>query len=916
MRINAIGTDYSSARLREKTNPDIDNTNAVGLETKQLNNGMSMISFKSGNPRHVAHVVAEEPLFGMKNGGVGTVSHDYNFLDRNVDKIVKFIPLYNQEVIYKKDVDPNTGELKGTLAQDVKVRYIPNNLPADHPFKGKEGMPFITKQTIGVKDDLAKILKDNANDIFLLEEVSSSQMDWGTEKNVPIKLFRACKDGSLEKAMNKSQMSKELQNKLEFVFVYVDSTASMPKPYGDGSYATAAGDDIAKRFASGWKGQEYAKFNKALVEQLPAFSQKTNIDPRYLLCSDGQSMFTMHYAAQKNAAGDSYFQDKFLGGVGHNMNRGYIQEMGARQAIVNLGATKEDIEKIINSKKYIEALKLGEEEKFLRETVLKNFYDAKGGMSAYNIPIHYAKAGYVPMLTTVSEGYHDSIITNELVSPLYESLKELDTLGRFKGLTNVMMDPTVSGFTEDGLQDGFKKDVKLKLADGTEKNINKFRIFDTSQKYDLSHIRDVKKFNKINLLERFNPELAGAQFWDAKKGEWGKAGSGQMAILTGAPNREAKIYGEISKDYINKLNNGKDIKLIVSWGRGDFQKGMDTVIDSFQKYAAKDPDAVLIFGGDMQYEKSTVEKFKSLMNDPLLKGRMVLMDGFAPGKDFACAADVALLPSRFAPCELTDLEAKKYLCTPVVPNVQGMAQKNFDPEVEADVKLMDAYKGKHEYFMTEEEALKAANEKAKTEFTQAKEKISKEISKKFTLQTGEEIPADYLKKCIEGNDKYNDALKNLRDSVISDEMAECLERALIKDRNTDIAKQILKNQVDADTTWFGNGWLSKTGKSSGELYWDWHFNSKNGKNISDKDVIKLDLSDLGEQVNNGNGTKTKKSFMEKLSKWAKSKSGKWTLGIAGGAAIVSGLGYVGYKTGWLNPKFVDEKKPGELSCIG
>ena len=915
MRINAVTENYvtqvrNNSRLR---NQNINNNGVAELETNKLKNGMSMISFKSGNPRHIAHVVVEEPLFGMKNGGVGTVSHDYNFLDRNVDKIVKFIPLYNQEVVYKKEVD-EAGAVTGTIAQDVKVRYVPNNLPADHPFKGKEGTPFITKQEIGVSDDLAKILKENANDIFLLDEISSTQMDWGTEKNVPIKLFRARKDGALEKAMDKNKMSKELQNKLDFVFVYVDSTASMPKPYGDGSYATSSGDDLAKRFSSGWKGQEYAKFNKALVEQLENYTQKTNIDPRYILCSDGQSMLTMHYAAQKNAAGNAYFQDKFLGGVGHNMNRGYIQEMGARQAIVNLGATKEEIEKIVNSKKYIEALKLGEEEKFLKETVLKNFYDAKAGMSAYSIPIHYAKAGYVPMLTTVSEGYHDSIITNELVSPLYESLQELDKLGRFKGLTNVMMDPTVSGFTDAGLQAGYKQDTKLKLANGTERTIKKFEIFDIDKKYDLKHVRDIKKQNKINLFERFSEELEESQFWDEKKGEWGKAGTGQMAVLTGAPNREARLYGGIDKEYIKNLKDGKDIKLIVSWGRGDFQKGMDTVIESFRKYAEKDPDAVLIFGGDMANERPTIAKFKSLMNNPTLKGRMVLMDGFAPGKDFACAADVALLPSRFAPCELTDLEAKKYLCTPVVPNVQGMAQKNFDPSIPEEANLMDAYKGKHEYFITEEEALKSANEKAKKDFNKAKDKVVKEISKKFKQEVGEDIPKEYLDKCLEGNGKYNEALKKLRDSVISDEMAECLERALIKDRNTEIAEKILKNQVDADTTWFGNGWLSKTKKSSGELYWDWHFNSKNGKNISDKDLIKLDFSELGEQYTSGGRTKGK--LGNRLTQWAKTKTGKWTIGIAAGAAVVSGLGYAGYKIGWLNPKFVEPKRPGELSCIG
>lgn len=48
-------------------------------------------------------MVAEEPLFGFNGGGVGTVVNDYNFLDnKDVDKIVKLIPLYNQEVDYKK----------------------------------------------------------------------------------------------------------------------------------------------------------------------------------------------------------------------------------------------------------------------------------------------------------------------------------------------------------------------------------------------------------------------------------------------------------------------------------------------------------------------------------------------------------------------------------------------------------------------------------------------------------------------------------------------------------------------------------------------------------------------------------------------------------------------------------------------
>ena len=901
MKINAVGVDYSVWRAKNRNVKEAEAPKDIAGVPK----GMSMISFKSGNPRHIAHMVAEEPLFGFNGGGVGTVVNDYNYLDnKDVDKIVKFIPLYNQQVDYKKDIDPKTGKVRHPIGQGVKVRYIPDNLPANHPFKGKEGTPFVTAQSIDNATDLVKFLEEKKGNVFLLEEVKSSKMNWGMEENVPIKMFRAQKDENLIKAMDAKKISKETQNKLEFVFTYVDSTASMAKQYADDSYASASGDALAKKFSSGWQGQPYPKEARATVELMPALKEKYNIDPKYILCSDGQTMFTMHYAAQKNAAGDAYWMDKFLGGVGHNMNAGYDQPMGARQAIVNLGATKEDLTKLLNSKEYIEAVKLGREEDFLRETVLKNFVRPKSGMNAFNVAIHYAKTGYSPMLTTVSEGYHDSLITNDLVSAMYNDLVELDKLGRFKGLTNPLMDPNVSPFSEGILQPGYKSDVKLKLKDGSVVTVNKFQVFDKN-KADLKTVRDVKRQNKINLLERFSQKFVDSVLLDETGKEISKPNQGRMHILAGKSDRNLKIYGNIADEYLAKLKKGEDVKLIVSWGRGDFQKSMDTVIDTFEKYAEKDPNAILIFGGDMKYEPGTVEKFELAASKPKLKGRMIMTDGWTPGKDWAMAGDAALLPSRFAPCELTDLEAKKALCTPITPNVQGMAQKNFDPDIVADAKLMDAYKGKHEYFMSEETALKAANEDAKTAFNKVKDKLVSDITKKYKGQINEDIPAELLKGTLEADEDYKKALRKLRDSVISDEMAECLERALIRDRNSKNAETILANQIKADTTWFGNAWLSATGKSSGQLYFDYHFNNK-GKNISKNDLIKLDFSGLGHGITGGNSGNSI-HFNGKTKKIA---------AAALGLAALTGLGITGYKCGWLSPKFAEEKKHGHLSCVG
>ena len=205
MKINAVGVDYSVLRAKNRNVKEAE----APKDIVGVSKGMSTISFKSGNPRHIAHMVAEEPLFGFNGGGVGTVVNDYNFLDnKDVDKIVKLIPLYNQEVDYKKDIDPKTGKIKHPIAQEVKVRYIPTNLPADHPFKGKEGMPFVSSQELDKSTDIVKFLKEKKGSVFLLEEVKSSKMNWGMEENVPIKMFKAQKDENLTKAMGKGRAVK------------------------------------------------------------------------------------------------------------------------------------------------------------------------------------------------------------------------------------------------------------------------------------------------------------------------------------------------------------------------------------------------------------------------------------------------------------------------------------------------------------------------------------------------------------------------------------------------------------------------------------------------------------------------------------------------------------------------------------
>jgi glycosyltransferase involved in cell wall biosynthesis len=876
MKIYSVGAAYPAKGILS-----VQNTQTSATTENTDLKGFTKISFKGGNPNHVAHWVMEEPDLGAKGGGVGTVSKDYNTLNvvnsTTQGKTVKFMPYYNGKKTYDKS---------GELVTDVQVHRVPNNLPDEHPLRGKEGTPFFTMQDLD-KNSISDILKDDRN-YFLLDEVKSTTMEWGLQKDAKIGLYKV-------------RPTKALESKnpgVDFFLVFTDATASMTKPYADGSYSSAT-----ELLSNSWNGDAYAKASKA-CQKLMQYSQDSvpGFDPKHIICSDGQAAYLIQNAAIANANGEPYWKDKFLSEIGHNLGDGYIQGTSAKSMIVNLGATPEQIEKIINSPEYMNALMHGEEEAFLKKTVLKDFLKGTDNVNAMSIPIYYAKKDYVPMFTTVSEGYYETLLKNKEITPaLYDDLVELNRIGKFKGLTNPLNDPSLSPFVQVGMN-GYKNEHKIKLADGTETIVKPFITVDKN-KTSLSDVREIKRLNKINLFERLNEKFKNS-FAYKPNGELGKAGSGLSLITAGSIKDDFKVHGAIDKVYVDKLNKGEDVKLIVSWGRGDFQKAMDTVMDAFEKYADKDPNAVLVMGGPLDEStpdyKIITEKIKQLNENPKVKGRFVYMQGFAPGTALASAADVSMLPSRTAPCELTDLEAKKKLCTPIVTKAQGLDQKNFDTDVAEEAKFADAFKTKHEFYTPVEECLRdgVAPEEAKDKFLKRKDEIEKELSLKYKLRTGKEITPELLEQKLTTNSDYQKIVKDLRDSVVADELVECLDRALNKYRNGETAEKILKNQVNMDTTWEGNGWLSKTNRSSAELYREYHINN-NGKNLSKDDLIKLDFTEFSEgSIRNASKDIT---FGQKIKKFLHSKSGKWTTGITA-AAVVAGAGYALLKSEKPEPK--------------
>ena len=922
MRIDAINANRSISKAAGMSIEKADAATNVSSKNKI---GISTLAFKGGNEKHLFHQISEMQLFGQSGGGVGTVGNDLFFFPlshndiKDFDRVIENIPLYNQELVYVKEFDKD-GNIIGIKPDGIKLRKIPTGLPADHPFKPYEGQVFTTSLQIGkdvnLADELAKT--ENFNKVFIVDEIGSKTMDWGLEKKVPISQYILRKDDKVIKFLKSKGWSDEQIKKIDITLTYVDSTASMAKPYADGSYSSATGDAVHKKISSNWQGKPYVKETKATAELLPLLKEKIGFDPKYITCHDGQTMPLIQFIAEKNANGIEYYKDKILTAYGHNLCDGYMYELGTKDAIIAL-AKPGEIERIINSKQYKQAIIDGKEDAFLKKLLPKEIFDGRGQINAVMFPIAYGEKGYVPMFTTVSHNYYQSIIDNELLSPaLHKRLKALSEQGVFRGIINVLMDPLSSGLTTDGLQEYYKKECKIKTTDGKEITFPKFEAIQEDKRYDLDHLREVKRRNKISLLKRLNKDYNGAQLWGKGKDgsmQWLEKGTGYSAAVTGGTGRKFEILSGIKEDFIKMLEEGKDVPMFVSWGRGDFQKGMDTDLEAWTKFVKKtgDKNSVFILGGDMASLKASMKKLiEKYEKDPDLKGRFVCLDGWAPGSSFAAAGDYAPLASRFAPCELTDLESMKKGCIPIVPKVQGMDQKVFDPSEASDkIKFVNGYKGQHEFYMTEEEAVKLAKESDLKEFNKVKNSIITAYRKDYKTKIGEEMPDELLQKYLKSTQEYTDALRKLRDAIISDEMADSMERA-IKDRNSDIAKRILKNHMDLKTTWEENGWCSPNGKSTAQLVRELHYNSAYGdRNLKKGEELKLDLSKL-----TSSDKEDISIIKRKLNRFLSSKSGKWTAGILAGGAIISGLSYIGYKTGWLNPKFTDEKKPGNLSCIG
>lgn len=133
-------------------------------------------------------------------------------------------------------------------------------------------------------------------------------------------------------------------------------------------------------------------------------------------------------------------------------------------------------------------------------------------------------------------------------------------------------------------------------------------------------------------------------------------------------NLEDKLYNKIRLQRLHQLPQNKNIPLIGMVTRLTEQKGIDLLMDILPYLMKLDLQLVIFGGGHKIYER----EFRSLHKKyPKKIGIQLKFQQKDSTKVFA-GSDMFLVPSRFEPCGITQLESMRYGSIPIVREVGGL----------------------------------------------------------------------------------------------------------------------------------------------------------------------------------------------------------------------------------------------------
>lgn len=203
---------------------------------------------------------------------------------------------------------------------------------------------------------------------------------------------------------------------------------------------------------------------------------------------------------------------------------------------------------------------------------------------------------------------------------------------------------------------------------------------------------------------------------------WNTKNNPHLYAQYGPDNLEGKLVNKLKLQELLSLPVHQDIPLFGTISRLEYQKGIDLILEAFQRLKDLNWQYILLGSGD-----PTIANSAKILSQRL-KEKFVFREGYDEklAHLIEAGADFYVMPSRFEPCGLNQLYALRYGTIPIVHATGGLADTIIDERenpdaatgikfykpsvedlVEAIHRALNLYQNAHKLFQFRQRGMKA-----------------------------------------------------------------------------------------------------------------------------------------------------------------------------------------------------------------
>ena len=482
------------------------------------------------------------------------------------------------------------------------------------------------------------------------------------------------------------------------IFKVNDSRVNFPV------YITYCPEDVSnnKTEYQGWimdQVKNQSAFSKASLEALKKLDKAEQFNPKYVMSYEWTTAPIIEAMTK-----DDYYKDKIKIANINNFGPVYQGRVGAPVAAPYLLSNDE-------MDKHCEEPRV----RALLEEISKAVYARAGENSSLNINEELSRGEYKKAYLKVAENYEKYIpyTTNHLGFMDEMIMDSFPKKGWFKNYYNFYVPAVRNADSLVSCSDTYIKELaeEDRYSDGVSNLMNMERL----KSFGITIGMDYSLHNPAATAEEttkpvkypfsvYETELkAKPSLLDYKTGKAMNKAYLQEILGDNAADKETAFNKFVGAKQYGFLANDKNAFISTFITRYDpQQKGVDIAIKAAEMLLEEEKDAQIILAGpDFSKDYALIKEYleKVVYKYP---GRAVLCDGFINNvAQFYAGSDTVMIPSRFAPFELVQLQGMRMGAVPIASNAGGLAEIIVDPSEGGDDKIL-GFKTKESLFLSEE----------------------------------------------------------------------------------------------------------------------------------------------------------------------------------------------------------------------